>query len=57
MDKLNKEIKDANKNCFSLFKELLHESICKDWDQIVRNQCYSTARYVELGGVRVPAVK
>ena len=57
IDDLNKEMIDATKKRPSLFKELLHEHICKDCDQIVHDQGCNAAGYVLPGSVRVSAVK
>ena len=57
MDNLTKETKHTNKKHFSLFKELLHESIHKYWDHIIRHEYHSSAGYIELGDGRVPAAK
>ena len=38
---LRKDISDANTKCSCLFKYLLLETIQKDWETVVIDQCYN----------------
>ena len=40
------EINAIQKKRFSLFKQLLHEKIRKDWEKVVLNQCFNVLGHV-----------
>ena len=53
---LQSDIPEVNKTCFSLFKQLLHETIQKDWEKVILDQCYNKLGHISKGGKRtVPA--
>ena len=54
---LRHDIAEVYKKHLSLFKQLLHETIRKDWEKVILNQCYNQLGHVSKGGKRtVPAM-
>ena len=51
------ELLAIQKKRFSLFKQLLHETIRKDWEKLVLDQCFNPLGHVAKGGKRVAPAK